>query len=240
MKILIIRHGDPNYEIDGLTEKGKIEAELLCDRLVKEDIKKVYCSTLGRAKATIQPTLDKLGITAEYPPWLREFGYATIDVEGKDDPIPWDLLPEFVENQDKIYSESEWMECDFIKRSKVYEHYLEVTRELDNLLARHGYVREGKNYKVVNRNHDTIVLVCHFGVTAVLLSHIFHTSPYSIWQNMCTLPTAVTTIYTEERREGIASLRASSIGDLSHLYKAGVEPSFSARFCECFGDDTRH
>ena len=29
MKILIIRHGDPDYSIDSLTEKGWREAELL-------------------------------------------------------------------------------------------------------------------------------------------------------------------------------------------------------------------
>ena len=33
MRILIIRHGDPDYEIDGLTEKGKREAALLAKRL---------------------------------------------------------------------------------------------------------------------------------------------------------------------------------------------------------------
>ena len=29
MKIIFIRHGEPNYEIDSLTEKGWREAELL-------------------------------------------------------------------------------------------------------------------------------------------------------------------------------------------------------------------
>lgn len=32
MRIFIIRHGDPDYSIDGLTEKGKREAELLRER----------------------------------------------------------------------------------------------------------------------------------------------------------------------------------------------------------------
>ena len=33
MKIMIIRHGDPDYSIDSLTEKGWREAELLSQRL---------------------------------------------------------------------------------------------------------------------------------------------------------------------------------------------------------------
>ena len=38
MKLLIVRHAEPNYEIDGLTEKGKREAALLAERLKKEKI----------------------------------------------------------------------------------------------------------------------------------------------------------------------------------------------------------
>ena len=65
MKLLIIRHGDPDYSIDSLTEKGRIEAELLKRRLVKQDIKDFYCSPLGRAKATAAPTLAAFGKEAE-------------------------------------------------------------------------------------------------------------------------------------------------------------------------------
>ena len=33
MKLLIVRHGDPDYTIDSLTEKGWREAEFLSERL---------------------------------------------------------------------------------------------------------------------------------------------------------------------------------------------------------------
>ena len=33
MKLLIVRHGDPDYAIDSLTETGWAEAELLSHRL---------------------------------------------------------------------------------------------------------------------------------------------------------------------------------------------------------------
>lgn len=44
MKLFIIRHGDPNYALDTLTERGWREAELLRDRLMRENITKVYLS----------------------------------------------------------------------------------------------------------------------------------------------------------------------------------------------------
>ena len=37
MRILIVRHADPNYEEDTLTEKGWREAKLLAERLKKEN-----------------------------------------------------------------------------------------------------------------------------------------------------------------------------------------------------------
>ena len=241
MRILIIRHGDPDYEIDGLTPRGKKEALALAERMKGEEVSAVYCSTLGRARLTAQPTLDALGIKAEYCPWLREFNYARVKLPYEEsDTICWDLLPEFVNKCEKLYSPTEWHTESFIKGSDLYHHYNLVCTELDAMLARHGYVRDGYNYKAIRPNHDTILLVCHYGITSVLLSHLMNCSPYTFWQNAVTLPTSVTTVYTEERRDGIASMRVAGIGDLSHLYAAGIEPSFSARFCECYTDDTRH
>ena len=40
MKLLIVRHGDPNYEIDSLTEKGWREAEYLSEKLKNLDVYK--------------------------------------------------------------------------------------------------------------------------------------------------------------------------------------------------------
>jgi probable phosphoglycerate mutase len=57
-----------------------------------------------------------------------------------------------------------------------------------------------------------------------------------LWHGLCAAPTSVATIVTEERREGIASFRMSSYGDISHLYVKDEEPAFAARFCETYSD----
>ena len=243
MRILIIRHGDPNYEIDGLTEKGQREVQLLAKRMVKEDIKAVYCSTLGRARLTAKPFLEQMKIQAEYCEWLREFNYekATIaDPETGEQTLCWDLMPDFVNTQSNIFHPTKWREERFVKESQMATEYDHVCCELDKILLNHGYRREGYNYLAENPNHDTIVMVCHFGLTAVLLSRLMNCSPYTIWQHAFTAPTAVTTVFTEERKNGIASFRVSCLGDVSHLTSNGEEPSFSGRFCECFTDDTQH
>ena len=73
MRILLIRHGDPDYENDSLTEKGRREAHMLASRLINERIDYIYCSTMGRAKETARPTLEAKGMTAVEYDWLREF-----------------------------------------------------------------------------------------------------------------------------------------------------------------------
>lgn len=122
----------------------------------------------------------------------------------------------------------------------VGEEYRAVTDAFDELLARHGYVREGGYYRAERPNHDTIAFFCHFGLSSVLLSHLWGVAPSTVWQNFCAAPTSVTTLVTEERRKGIASFRMLSYGDTSHLYIKDEPPAFAARFCECYDDDTRH
>ncbi|MBR2406366.1 MAG: histidine phosphatase family protein [Clostridia bacterium] len=241
MKLLIIRHGDPNYAIDGLTEKGQREAALLADRLCREEITAVYCSTMGRAKLTIQPTLDRLGITAEYGDWLREFSYVYADPPyEREGHLCWDQLPAYMSEHPTLYSPTAWRQHPVMQAAGAGEAYDAVCHALDTVLEQHGYRRNGCHYDVLEESHKTLVFVCHYGVSGVLLSHLLNCSPYTVWQNMCTVPTAVSTFYTEERVQGIASLRCVGLGDVSHLYAGGEEPSFSARFCECFSDKTRH
>jgi len=73
----------------------------------------------------------------------------------------------------------------------------------------------------------------------VLLSHLLHISPVLLWHGACAAPTGVTTVNTEERRDGIVHFRMSAFGDISHLYIADQEPAFAARFCETFANQAQ-
>lgn len=233
MKILIIRHGDPNYETDSLTEQGKIEAELLSDKLCNMGIDAFYVSPLGRARLTAEYTLKKLGKEAEILDWLREFP-PKVDKPNELQEICWDWLPKDWVNVPEFYDMDKWTDVEAFAKGNVRAAYDHVCKGLDELLARHGYERNGKLYKAVNANEDTIALVCHFGLESVLLSHLLNIPTMLLWHGTCAAPTSVTTLVTEEREKGIAYFRMGSFGDTSHLYVAGVEPSFSARFCETF------
>ena len=242
MKLLIIRHGDPDYALDSLTPVGFREAELLVKRLEKQNIKSFFVSPLGRAQATIKPTLEKLGKSATTLDWLREF---PVVIEGKNNrpghSCAWDWLPEIWTADQNCFDKDNWVEFKAFQSTDAKQKYKEVCDGLDALLAGNGYRRDGSIYRAERANEDTVALVCHFGLECVLLSHLLNISPMLLWHGLCAAPSSVTTLVTEERREGITYFRMLSFGDTSHLYVENVEPSFAARFCETFdSQDQRH
>ena len=232
MRLLIIRHGDPDYEKDSLTPTGWREAEMLANRLRTMDIAAFYVSPLGRAKDPAAPTLSRMCRSAETLDWLREFPPHRMDADiGRQTPL-WDWLPGTWTKEPRFYDKDAWYQVPVMEQAGAEEEYRRVTAGLDALLERHGYRRNGMIYDAIQPNRDTIALFCHFGLECVLLSHLIGASPMVLWHGTCAAPTSVTTVMTEERRQGIASFRISSFGDVSHLLEAGEKPSFSARFCE--------
>lgn len=242
MNILIIRHGDPDYSIDSLTEKGWREAEILSERIAPLNVKAYYVSPLGRAQDTASLTLKKAGRSAETMPWLKEFNVPIKDpAAGIDRGIPWDMLPAEWTAVPEYYDREKWYGLPLMKSGSMSERLAEVWDGLDGILEKHGYKREGNLYRAENPNEDTIVFFCHFGVQCVMLGHLLGISPMILWHGLMTAPTSVTTLHTEERREGIAYFRASAVGDISHLYAAGEPPAFAGRFCETFSNaEQRH
>ena len=251
MRLLIVRHGDPNYEIDSLTEVGWKEAEYLSDELVSIDtacggFTDLYVSPHGRAKDTASFTLKKLGRQAEECEWLKEFAAECVrpDIGTLRGPV-WDWLPADWTCIPEFYDPIKWKDVPVFAEHGVGAEYDRVCAHFDVLLEAHGYKRydgaKGHYYEVIKANNDTLVFFCHFGLECVLLSHLMHCSPMVLWHHTAAAPSSITSVYTEERRSGIASFRISQFGDQSHLYAKGAAPSFSARFCECYSNkDERH
>lgn len=241
MKLMIIRHGDPDYSIDSLTDVGWEEARLLARRMASVDVKAFYVSPLGRAQDTASLTLQCMNRTAETLPWLREFSAKVVKPNKPQPGVAWDWLPQDWTAEPCFYSREDWMKHPAYEDAGVAALAREVADGLDALLAKHGYRREGALYRAETANEDTIVLFCHFGVECVMLGHLLGISPVLLWHGACAAPTSVTILSTEERRQGIAYFRMNAFGDTSHLYAAGQEPSFAARFCETYTNpDQRH
>ena len=161
MKLFIIRHGDPNYALDTLTERGWREAELLRDRLMRENITKVYLSPLGRAQDTAKPFLYSSGLTAETKDWLREFPRPAFQPlkkyglgESDSNCCPWDLdLRLFTMFSSQLSDNEHWAEHEIYTTTGAADYALMVGREMDKLLAENGLERRGYDY-VPNESFD--------------------------------------------------------------------------------------
>ena len=156
MRILIIRHGDPNYEADCLTEKGQREVELLAERLTHEKIDYFYVSPYRRARQTAEPTLKRFHRDEVICDWLHEFSYPITLEDGTQRDIPWDRKPSQWTKYPENFSVSDWRETQATRSGDIQDKYDEVIRQLDACLAEHGYQREGMYYRAEHANTDTI------------------------------------------------------------------------------------
>ena len=261
MRLLFIRHGDPDYEHDALTEVGKAEADALAKHIQDWNIDEVYLSPLGRAMATAVPSLNALGYNVDAtvkectPDWLREFD-AMVDVPAMPKwleaypnsvlpdgsyrkRIVWDMVPAYLNKHPKYFETWGWRDTELAGDTDIVEKYDNVCAKIDGLLAGYGYVRDGLEYRVDAECDKTIAFFCHFGVTCVILSHFMNVSPFGLWHGMCLAPSSVTEVFSEERQQGSALFRAWKLGDVTHLTKEGLKPSFAARFCEVYSDMTQ-
>ena len=235
MRILLIRHGDPDYINDTVTEKGEREVLLLSERLAKENIDKIYCSPLGRAQDTAKPTAEKIGKEIHTLPWLEEI---RLHYEVYDKKVaPWDIYPEFWTKNDIITHKENWSSYSLYENSPLPEIIKQREQEIDNLLLIHGYKHNGRIYEILpgyEKSEETIAIFCHMGLGNVLLAHIAGIPTPLWWHIMFLPPTSVTTIYMERHNmnKNIALAHFAGIGDTSHLY-AGNEPVSASGLKNC-------
>lgn len=240
MKIVFIRHAEPDYEHNTLTPKGFIEAEALGEMYHDEQMDEIHVSTLPRAIFTADALIKGTNKTYQLHSWLEEFFHKITMPDGSVKHT-WDYKPNFFFNYDKkFYDNDTYLDTEIMKSGDIKAKYDEVIKNFDEILKNNGYERNGNLYKVTNSNHRVIVFVCHFGMMSVLMSRLMNIPYTTIAEMFMCPPSGVTIFNSEEREEGIAYFRCSNYGDVSHLKYKGLEKSFHGRFCECFEDDTRH
>lgn len=235
MKIHIIRHGDPDYSIDSLTEKGWREAELLSNRIVKMKINEFYASPLGRAQDTAKATMEKLNATYEVLPWLHEFAGKVISLYSGKEKVAWDISPSDWANNEIYYDKDRCYETDLMNSGSVLpkQIYEQTKSGIDELLLKYGYRRDGMLYHTECESKKEIALFCHFGIGSIIFAYLTGISPVVAIHNLFMAPTSVTTLVTETDKNGNAHFRCVQMGDTSHLYienepvsESGLYPDF--------------
>ncbi|MDD2647700.1 MAG: histidine phosphatase family protein [Eubacteriales bacterium] len=235
MKLVMIRHGDPDYKRDALTPRGEKEVAALTEYLsARPEADAYYVSPLGRAQLTARPTLEHFAADYETLPWLREF-------EGK---MPsekgsvqcWDMLPDVWTREGAFFDVRTFLSAEKYKGGTVSDCYEKVVSGIDALLEKYGYRRSGMLYTTDEGNNKTITLFCHLAVMFAVLSHLLNISPVLLWQGFHVAPTSITTVVTEEREQGKAGWRVTALGECPHLEIGGIEKSDAGLFRETYRD----
>ena len=232
MKIVIIRHAEPDYENNTLTDKGFREAKMLGEYYKNERVDYIYSSPLPRAKYTAEAFAS--GRPIKYEDYLIEFWHP-IYIDGKER-HNWDFYPRDIENYPELVSH-DFLTSGFCKPIGMKEMYDEVIKEFDKTLEEHGYKREGSYYRVIKPNKDVVVFVCHLGMMSLLMSRLTGIPYTQIAQYFFVAPTGVTTYVSEEREKGIAQFRCREFGNLDHLRRKNEPHSKFGSFKETFDEE---
>ena len=238
MRLVFIRHCEPDYEKDSLTKKGFREAEILAQRVGNWKVDRFFCSPLGRAVETSKPSLAACGKEATTLGWLCEFYYPIVDPSTGKKHCPWDFMPEWFTKQEEFYDKDECYTLPvFAENKELKPAYDEIADGIDGILATYGYTRDGLLYHadpVMTKNDDskTIVFFCHLGVSLEIIGHLLGIAPPMLQQCFYLAPSSVTVLNAEKRQNNNAFFRVQVMGDTSHLRMACEPVSTMGAFSE--------
>ncbi len=234
MRLLLIRHAEPDYSIDSITPKGRMEAELLSRRMIQYDIRDFYVSPLGRARDTAAYTLEKMNREATVLPWLKEFNGRYPDPETGKLRLAWDIKPRIWPDFPGVWNIDSFLENTLFDEGNFREVWQETVDGVTDLMGSYGYRKDGPVWLCDHNTQDTIALFCHFGISMAVISCLTDIPPMVLWHRTLCLPSSVTEVVTEERIRGEVAFRITKLGDTTHLEANGEERSTAGLFPECY------
>jgi broad specificity phosphatase PhoE len=227
MRLYIIRHGNPDYELDDLTEAGHREAQALGKFFAREGLDEIYSSPLGRARRTAGYSAEATGLSVGIEDWAREMHELADQKLGI---VIWDYDPNIFasmgeEERGRALAGGAWKDRYPLNHPQLNETLSRVEKGVDGFLARLGYLREKGAYRMTSPNERRVALFCHNGSGLTMMGHMLNIPLPMVWASFFFHTSSVTTLLFEERRPGIANVRCIGLSDLSHLRMEGIEPS---------------
>lgn len=234
MLLYVIRHAEPIYNPDGLTEKGKLQALALAKRLVVNGLDKIYSSPMNRALKTAQPICEILGKEPEILPWAseadasRDFGFHDPENNGS-----WcfsfGIDPTRYRTAETLALGDKWYEAFPFNLSNAKEGYERIMRESDAFTEKLGYKRCENNYEILKPNDERVAVFCHYGFGTTWLSHLLGIPPVLFWSTFDINHSGVTVIEFANRDNGFTVPRVLAFSDVSHLYGENLPYEFTGR-----------
>ena len=231
MLLYIVRHGDPNYEDDCLTERGWLQAEAVGKRIAASGINQIYSSPMGRAQQTAAPACRLLNLPCHIEPWAHEVEDERLtpfpDGESKSISYVQSALYRADGNIDLPYDRA--FEAPGFNTSGMEKAVKLIEEGGRNFLDRLGYREENGVYRILSRNQDKVALFCHTVMTRAWLSTLLHIPIHLMWSGFTYTHTGVTILEFPNYANGFTAPRVLCYSDMSHLYAHGPDMCFDGR-----------
>ena len=180
MRLLMVRHGHPNYELDCLTPLGHLQAEAAAERLRNEKIDVIFASTCGRAVETAEHTASRYGQSVTQLPFMQEVSWSYSDKLNEPEAHPWNLVDRMI-LEGKTLHNSNWRDIPPFQGNSICTNVDLIARGIDGWLETLGYTREGEYYRAGENTNKTVALFSHGGSSSAALAHILNLPfPYMI------------------------------------------------------------
>ena len=234
MLLFYIRHGDPIYHPDNLTELGLKQANALSKRLINAKIDKIYSSDSVRAVKTAEPTAKLYNKEIILLPWANEHVAWTRMTVEKENAKPWCFHDG--ETINKLNSPSvrkmdiEWHTHPDFSNTLFSECTFIIDTNVDELLLNLGYkhLRNEYRYKVVKENDERIAFFAHQGIGMSILSSILDI-PYPIFSTRFDFGHSSMTVIEFKNVNGYAIPRDLQLSNDAHLYKEDILTGYQNR-----------
>ena len=225
MLLYIVRHGDPIYETDTLTERGRQQAEAVSKRMQRAGINQIYSSPMGRARETAAPTCKLLNLPCRIEEWAHEIGDERLT------PYPDGKLKSITNLQNTVYRrdgninlpyEDTYM-CTGICETRMREAVAFIEQNGRDFLHRLGYQEENGVYRILRPNEDRVALFCHAALTRAWLSTLLHIPLHMMWSSFSLTHTGITVLEFRNNPDGFTAPQCLCFSDTSHLYAEGLD-----------------
>ncbi len=221
MLLYIIRHGDPDYTTDSLTEQGILQAEAVGKRLANSGINRIFSSPMGRARQTAEPACRLLGLDYTVEDWTHEIGKEMFATTPDGKYIAMGGIPSycFLENGGIHVPFEKEMDAPIVCQTQMEPVFSYIEENGRNFLERLGYKEENGVYRILQPNDDRVALFCHAGFARAWISRLLHIPAQIMWAGFNYGHTGVTILDFPNNSVGVTAPRCLCYSDLSHLYK---------------------
>lgn len=221
MLLFYIRHGEPIYVPDSLTEVGKAQAEALVERMKICKPEKIFSSSSNRAILTAKPTAEYFNIDIDVLDWChenhvrREFKW--VDKEGVE---RWCFQVkeniELFNSQEFFRLGDNWWQHPKFKDTPIKSGLDRIRKETDDFMESLGYIRSERGFIAKNPKYQRVALFAHHGFGVTFLSCLLDIPYPSFTTHFDMGYTGITVIHFDD--EGFTVPKIFQLSNDSHLF----------------------